>query len=159
MKRVLFTVAALALASSCSSIDNRVKAHLIPPELAIRQINAVQSVSRSISGGPLPINFQVDIANRSNEPIQLERLEVQSVGAGAYTINQTTRPFKNVTIAPDMREQVEFWVPAVVEDTITGANGPVTLRVTAYFGTELGKFREVYVRTVNDTIGSKPRVD
>jgi hypothetical protein len=158
MKRVLFAVAALVLASSCSSVDNRVKAHLIPPELAIRQINAVQSVSRSING-PLPINFQVDIANRSNEPIQLERIEVQSMGAGAYTINTTTRPFQNVTIAPDKVEQVEFWVPAVVEDSITGANGPVTLRVIAYFGTELGKFREVYVRTVNDTIGSKPRVD
>jgi hypothetical protein len=154
MRRVVLATIVAAAAFGCSSIDNRNKADLIPPELSIRQINQMSSVSRTVSG-PMPMNFQVGVANRSTETIRLERLEVQSMGAGAYTISSTTRPFK-VDIAPDRIEQVEFWAPARIEDTISGANGPVTLRITAFFNTDMGQFREIYVRTVNDSIGARP---
>lgn len=155
------TLAAAALAlltlTSCASADNRMKANIIPPELAIRQISRAGAVSTHLSG-PISVNFQVDVENKSQEPIRLERLEVQSVGAGAYEISTQSRPF-NQSIAPDRVESVRFWLPANAGDTIVGANGPVTVRVTAYFDSSLGQFREVYMRTINDPLTNRGTVD
>ena len=100
------------------------------------------------------MSFQVEILNRSKEVIHLKRIEAQSVGQGAYTVQNTSRPF-DTAIAPGQIARVEFWAPTMLENTISGANGPVTLRVIAYFGTDRGDFREVYIRNVNDPLSTQ----
>lgn len=146
----------LLLTLSCASGTPRTKANLIAPDLAIRQIGGVGAVSRHLSG-PISVNLEVDVLNKSAETIRLERIELQSIGSGAYTVSQQSRPF-NQEIAPNSVERVRFFVPAQAEGTISGANGPVTVRVTAYFDSPAGQFREIYMRNINDQLGGQ-RVD
>lgn len=153
MRRALFSAISFVLVFGCGSVDNRVKGDVPTTDLAISQTNSLGGASRTMSG-PLPMNFQVEILNGAKESIRLKRLEVQSVGQGAYTVQNTSRPF-DATIAPGETGRVEFWAPTVIENTISGANGPVTLRVTAYFSTARGDFREVYMRNVNDPLTTR----
>jgi len=146
-------VLAAALAGCASSKSEsglgNAKVQLIEPEMTFTQVNLVPQVARYITGA-VPVHYQVRVANKSGEPITLTRIEVQSMGIGAYTLPSQTRPFK-VRIAPDHFEIVQFWVPAVIEDaTVYGANGPVTLRAVAHFDSPVGQFESITVQQVHE---------
>jgi hypothetical protein len=70
-------------------------------------------------------------------------------------VNNVARPF-DVELEPNAEKEVQVWAPTVVENTIAGAQGPVTLRVTAYFDSPVGQFRQIYTRTINDPMRSGP---
>ncbi|MCU1350338.1 MAG: hypothetical protein JWO56_3368 [Acidobacteria bacterium] len=121
------------------------------PEIQITQLSMVPGAARYISGG-LPIKYVVKVANHDKQPITLTRIDVQSIGAGAYTLNPTSRPFK-MKVAPDGLMAAEFWVPAVIDDiTVYGANGPVTLRCVAQFDSPVGQFQRVFVQQVHENM-------
>ena len=62
-------------------------------------------------------------------------------------------PFKTV-VQPGQTETVQFWAAANVGSTsLVGANGPVTLRVTAQFDSPMGQFQEIVVQQVNAANG------
>ena len=67
---------------------------------------------------------------------------------GAYSVEQTSRPF-SLTVKPDAFETADFWVPAVADSTILGANGPVTMRVIAHFDSPVGQFDEIVIQQVS----------
>lgn len=157
--------AALAIASfifACTSSTNPAGTPdgLAKPDLAIEQINRTTYSGRSATGrsdmGGAPVNFRIVIRNNSAEPIKLRQIEVSSITQGAYTVQSTQRPYQ-VDIAPKEINAVEMWAPAYVENTIGGGQGPVTLRVIAHFESEFGKFREVYIRTVNDPLNPRTK--
>jgi hypothetical protein len=85
-------------------------------------------------------------------------MQFESMGMGAYTIAPQTRPM-NRSIAPDHFETVELWIPVQVEDTILGANGPVTLRGIAYFDSSVGKFSQVFIQQLNSGGSGRPTAD
>ena len=146
-------VFATALAGCASSRSDsglgHTKVDIIEPELTFTQTSLVPQVARDITGN-IPVHYQVRVANKSGEPITLTRLDVQSVGVGAYALRPQSRPFKQ-TIAPDHFEIVEFWMPAIIEDaTVYGANGPVTLRAIAHFDSPVGQFDHVTIQQVHE---------
>ena len=51
---------------------------------------------------------------------------------------------------------IKLWAPAQVEQTISGPNGPVTVRTIAYFHTRLGSFQKIYITELNDGMGGQP---
>jgi len=147
----LLLAAALAGCASSRSESGlgQAKVNLIEPEVTFTQTNLVPQVARGVTGG-VPVHYEVRIANKSAEPITLTRIEVQSMGYGAYELSPQSRPFKQ-KIAPDHFEVVEFWAPATIEDpTLYGANGPVTLRAVAHFDSPVGQFQQVVVQQVHD---------
>ena len=152
------TFVALGLAAmlvGCASANS--KAQLTEPEVTFTQTSVVAEVARHVTGN-IPVHYQVRVANKSGEPITLTRIDVQSMGAGAYALVPQSTPFKQ-QIAPDHFEVVEFWVPAIIQDaTVYGANGPVTLRAVAHFDSPVGQFQSVVVQQVHDTAvdDSKP---
>ncbi|HEY8712604.1 MAG TPA: hypothetical protein VIM68_07005, partial [Thermoanaerobaculia bacterium] len=86
-------------------------------------------------------------------PITLKQVNVVSIGYGAYDVPSTSRPFKAL-IQADQTQVVDFWVPANIQNTsLVGANGPVTLRVTAFFDSPDGQFQQVVVQQVNPSAG------
>ena len=150
---VLFAVSCASMKSD-SGLGNK-KVEITKPEIEIRQLSLVPIAARH-SQGALPVKYELRVANRSEETITLKRINVQSMGEGAYTVNPASHPF-NKKIVPGGYEIVEFWIPAVVDiDTIMGANGPVTLRGIVHFDSTVGQFDEVFVQQVNALSGREP---
>ena len=74
---------------------------------------------------------------------------MQSIGAGAYTLPNTSRPF-SAEVAPNGAKAVDFWTSAIVEsDTVYGSNGPVSIRLTAFFDSPKGSFTKTVVEQVH----------
>ncbi|MBI2212725.1 MAG: hypothetical protein HYU52_03690 [Acidobacteria bacterium] len=154
--RMLFPFLAIAAIAGCSSIDNA-KVDLIPPEIGLRQLGG-PGIAGSQVTGPLSVNLRLTVFNPSLETITLKRVDFSTIGQGAYTVSGASRPFGK-TIGPDQTIEVETWLPATAESTIVGANGPVTMRVTAFFGSEVGQFRKVYTINMNTEISPLPKPD
>ena len=155
MRKSTLVLAAFVIlsATACASMKSdsglgRARVNVIKPEILISQTSEMPAAARHVQGA-IPIQYAMRVANRSAETITLKRVTVQSMGMGAYRIDATGRPFDTL-IQPDEYQIVEFWVPAnVVDNTIMGANGPVTLRATLYFDSPVGQFQEVVIRQVN----------
>jgi hypothetical protein len=149
---VVLTFAAVMAGCASAKTDSglgHAKANLIEPEIAFTQLNLLPQVARQITGN-VPVHYRVRVANKSAEPITLMRLDVRSLGQGAYTLEPQSHPFKT-KIEPDHFEVVEFWMPAYIDDpTVYGANGPVTLRAVAHFDSPVGQFDQVVVQQVHD---------
>lgn len=135
------------LAAGCASRVNS-SANLLEPEFRIRQLGGQAYAARHVQGA-ISVNLQIEIINRSAESLQVDRIQVESMGAGAYSLPTASRPFGRA-IPPEHIEVFEMWVPANAENTILGSNGPVTIRSVVFFTSAVGKFQKVYVRQVND---------
>ena len=99
--------------------------------------------------GGLSVQYRVDVENRAKTPITIKRIEVVSIGSGAYNLRSTSVPFKGQQLNPGESRPVEFWAPASVDDpTVLGANGPVTIRLTLYYDTPAGTFQSIVVQQV-----------
>lgn len=146
-------VVLVLLSTACASMKSdsglgAAQVEVIKPEILITQVSSMPAAARHVEGS-IPVQYSLRVANRSAEPITLKRVTVQSMGAGAYNVNATGRPF-DTRIQPEEYQVVEFWVPAnVSQTTIMGANGPVTLRATLQFDSPVGQFQEIVVQQVN----------
>ena len=145
MKRLpllLLAVAALA----CSSGSQR--ANIIRPEIDIRQL--VGPSDLAYPRGIMEIQYEVRVANRSSEPITLRRIDVQSVGTGAYYLRREFFPFNEV-IQPDQFKTVTFWVKGFARGRVAGAgaNEPVTVRGIASFESPVGEFSQIFQRDIS----------
>src|SRR5258705_1574915 len=135
--------AVLLIVSGCASTQSesgigKAKVKVPEPEIKITQLSELPGAARYISGN-MTVHYQVLVANHAKEPIVLTRLDLQTMGEGAYKLNPQSRPF-NIKIAPDGLESAEFWAPAFIPDvTVYGANGPVTLRFIAQFDSPYGQ--------------------
>ena len=153
-KHTFFAVALIVTMAGCASSKSEsglgnAKVKLIEPEIAFTQTNYLPPVAKDMAGA-IPVHYAVRVANKSGEPITLTRIDVQSLGIGAYTLASQSRPFKT-KIAPDHFEVVDFWVPAYIGDvTVYGANGPVTLRAVAHFDSPVGQFDSIVVQQVHE---------
>ena len=148
-------IAALAVlvAFGCSSTSNNATGNTtsggrVEPEILLVQTNSVPVAARHVDSA-LQIHYAMRVENRGLEPITLKQVTVQSVSLGAYNVAPTSKPF-DLPIDAKAKQEVEFWVSASPGGSIVGANGPVTLRVTANFDSPSGKFQQVVMRRVNE---------
>jgi hypothetical protein len=94
------------------------------------------------------VQYRVDVENRTKTPITIRRIDVVSIGSGAYTLRSTSVPFSE-QLNPGETRPVQFWAPATIDDpTILGANGPVTIRLTLYYDTPAGMQQTIVVQQV-----------
>jgi hypothetical protein len=151
--RRLAPVVFFLLVAACASMKSdsgrgRANVEVPLPDLQIRQTSSVPSAAAQVTGG-LPIQYALAVQNRAGQPITLKNVSIVSMGYGAYDVAQSSHPFKTV-IQPAQTEVVQFWTAANISNpSLVGANGPVTLRVTAQFDSPLGQFQEVVVQQVN----------
>jgi len=145
------------LLTGCSNSSGTGLANMPEPDVIIAQTSNVASAARHETGGT-PVQLRVQITNNATQPITLKRVQAQSVGNGAYTITEgmsatSAHPF-DVLIPPTATRTISFWVEAYANDTIIGANGPVTLRMITNFDSPAGKFRKIVVQQVHDNASS-----
>ena len=112
-------------------------------EIARLDVNAAQpSTAASV-----PMIVRVKVENRTEETVTVDRIDVSTVGIGAYTINSTSQDFHHevkvghVSVFP-------VWVQAIpstsnaneaqqrgVEESIVGQEGFVMMRAAVYVTT------------------------
>jgi len=154
LTRMIIPFLAVAARAGCSSIDNA-QVDCIPHEIALRQLGGPGLAGSQVTGG-VSVNFRVSVYNPSGETITLKRLDFATIGQGAYNVAGASRPFGK-TLVPDQRIELDTWLPADSEGSIIGNNGPVTMRVTAFFDSEVGQFRKVYTINVNTDLNPNPK--
>lgn len=116
------------------------------PEVVITQVSGVPPVARFTTGA-MSVRYRVRVLNNAKEPITLQRVNIDSLGIGAYVVNHSA-PF-DVSIDPSRSREVDFWAPTERSENVSGANGPVTLRVVASFNAPGGRFEDVTVQNVS----------
>jgi hypothetical protein len=155
-----FTLAvALSLLAACASTPSAAPVAApnaaatvngdLQPEIQVVQLSNVASAARHMTGG-VSVQYRIAIRNPRNEAIYIRRLDMMSVGMGAYTLPTFSRAFDDV-LAPNETKTLDVWAPAVIDDTtIVGANGPVTLRAIVLFkGTDGKQWQTVVVQQVS----------
>ncbi|HEX8170373.1 MAG TPA: hypothetical protein VF824_07530 [Thermoanaerobaculia bacterium] len=144
--RTLTLLLAVPLLVTCASAP---KAPVTRPAVKIVQTSGVPAAARNISGAGIAVAYRIAIENRADEAIKLERITMQSVGEGAYTMYEVKRPY-DVTIDAHQTREVDFTGEATATGSISGANGPVTMRAILHFATPKGSFEEVTLQQVHD---------
>ena len=151
----ILVLAVSVLVGCASGVSPEPPVGIIPPELSIRQLGGAGVAASQVSG-PTPVNFRIQVFNPSSEDIELQRVDFRTVGYGAYTISNASRPFDK-PIPSNKTIEVDTWIPAYANDTIIGVNGPATLRVTAYYKTPFGAFKQTYTKEVNRDLSPLPK--
>lgn len=143
----------LVLTGCASSGTSGQTASLIPPEFRVRVVRVPES--RPTRANVFTSEVEVEVFNRSSETLTLDRIQVSSVGDGAYTIPPVTKTF-NLTIAPNQARLVRIFVQVVAEETLTGAEEPIFVRGIAEFRSEVGGFRRIFTQRVNPSTLQRP---
>lgn len=140
----------ILLLAGCASAaaQQKTTAPLNEPEIQIHQLSNVAEIARDITG-PISVQYQVHVGNRTRVPITIKRIDVSSIGEGAYTLRQNSTPF-NQPLEPGHAVALTLWAPAFISSpTIAGANGPVTLRVAVQYDTPNGSQQTIRVQQVH----------
>jgi len=133
--------------AACSIQQLGRKSPVAEPEVVIEQISNVAPAARNISGG-ITVRYRVRVRNLANEVVTLKRIDLRSIGYGSYTIDGMSQSF-DVNIKPGSESAVDFWAPGFIADpSITGANGPVTLRAVMLFDSASGQLQTVVTQQV-----------
>ncbi len=147
MTRVALATALILIGCSSAAPDSK-QAPSDEPAITITQLSTVATAARNVTGN-IPVQYRVEVTNTAPDPITLKRIDVQSIGYGAYTLPPVTQGF-DVPIGVGQSRSVDFWAPAVIENaSISGANGPVTLRVNAHYLTATGAKQTISVQQVH----------
>jgi hypothetical protein len=138
MKHTVFIL--LLLAGCASGVQNAPNV-----ELHVAQFESQQD--GYLFGGSVNVRFGVSAANRTKEPVTLTRIEIRTVGSGAYTIRPTSTPI-NIKLAPGQEATVPISLWGFARGGYASAREPVTLRATAYMTGPTGAFVRLFTEYI-----------
>ena len=92
------------------------------------------------------VDYRISIRNKTEEPVKLERIDVDSTSADIFA-HLATRHFDKV-IAPGKTESVDCWVAAWVFQADRRKHPPVSIRMTMFLDTPAGLRVESFTRKV-----------
>jgi hypothetical protein len=153
MKR-LAVAALLVFAAACSSSNAPGAAKRILPEVAIEQL--VGPAQLGYPGGLVDIQYEVTVGNQSDEPITLRRIEVSSIGGGAYRLRRESFPF-GAKLGAHQQGTIQFWAHSIQSGQIfRGSNEPVTLRAILHFDSPSGPFQKIVMKSLDQFDSGSP---
>lgn len=117
-------------------------------DVDVEQLNAPMVMQGFNS---VDVKFQIAVRNRTQTPVTVSHIALQSIGGSDYQIPSRTRPF-NRTIAPGAQEKFEFWATARVDDPTIGTKAPLTVRTMLTLRDAQGQRTESFVRRVNGRV-------
>jgi hypothetical protein len=129
-------VLALAVLAACASTS-------ATPEVSVALAQVSGSRDMFFFAGPVNVEYEVTVTNPTNEPVTLRRLDLKTVGAGAYTLRTPSQPLQ-VTVRPGMVSVVRVSANAISRGGNANSAEPVTVRGTAYFDAPSGAFTRVF---------------
>jgi hypothetical protein len=140
MKKVVLFAVIVLTACASQPATNR-------PEVGIHleQVNTPPDIF--YFAGPLNLQYQISVTNLTDQPITLKRLELRTVGPGAYRLRSASTPM-NVSIPPKGSKTVTISAWGYSNGGYLTATEPVTLNGIGYFDSPSGPF----VRIFNENI-------
>ena len=139
----------LLLLGACASSD-----HQSGPNVTV-QIQQVSSVNDVFYyRGPVNVPYRIAITNPTSEPMTLTRLDLQTIGPGAYSRRAAGTPM-NLKVAPNSTTVYTVSVWGYARGGYMASTEPVTLRGTAYFqGSTSGAFIKMFNENISPYAGS-----
>ncbi|HVT02692.1 MAG TPA: hypothetical protein VHL58_04870 [Thermoanaerobaculia bacterium] len=137
---VLLTLTSLSCGTSSSG-----RAQIIEPEIQLVQTQGPSDMNYS---GPVSIKFEMQVDNRSGEPIILRKLDLRNIGSGPYVLR--SRPvFFNSRFPAQKVSTIEFWAEAYSRGGPLGSDEPVMVRGIAYFDTPAGPLHKIFTQMIS----------
>lgn len=99
---------------------------------------------------------KISVGNPSSEPVTVKRIDVESVGAGPFTIAPSSRTFNQV-LEPKREATYQIFAEATVDPTeadVARSEGIVVVRGNVLFETPSGPSRRVFVQRIGTTVGT-----
>ncbi len=143
------SITSAIVVASCTSL------RLIEPHINVSTVEVPRALPETTR--QFFTTVQVEILNRSGEPVSLQRIEFASVGVGPFTILQTSRDF-NQAIEPSQGLRFPVWAQMTyngLDETLAQSEGPLIVRGVAVFTTPGGGFRQVFLQRVNTSVSQK----
>lgn len=141
MKKLL---AILMLSAACASTQQPSNAPTV--QLRLDQVNTPSDVF--YYAGPVNVQYQLTIANPTNQPLTLERLDLATVGPGAYSLRANGTPMK-LTVPPNGTATYTISAWGRAHGGYLTRDEPVTLRATAYFKGPSGSFVKMFNENIS----------
>ncbi|MDQ6801816.1 MAG: hypothetical protein M3041_13365 [Acidobacteriota bacterium] len=146
MKRAVSAVAVVVLLSGCGSSSNPASGPDV--RVHLEQVSGPPDVY--YFAGPVNIQYRLSIANPTDEPLTLTRLDLQTLGSGAYSLRAAATPM-NLKVPPNANASYLISVWGRANGGYLSAGEPVTIRGTAYFQSQTTKKSFVRLFTENIT--------
>ena len=148
MKQATLFALAICLAACASSQPASSKGPDVTVELA--QLTNASDVF--YMRGPVSIQYQVAISNPTAQSLTLTRLDLQTLGPGAYSLRANGTPM-NLSVAPNSTSNYTISVWGYSNGGYVASTEPVTLRGTAYFKGPSGSFMRIFNENIPQSAG------
>ena len=140
MKRAVLI---LLLLAGCASVQDDPNA----PNVVLHVAQFESQPDAYLFGGSVNVRLAVSAANRTTDPVTLSRIEIRTVGSGAYTIRPTSTPL-NIKLAPGQEATVPISLWGFSRGGYASAREPVTLRATAFMTGPTGAFVRLFTEYI-----------
>jgi hypothetical protein len=150
MRQFLAVLAATVLMTACAS-SSSTRATPGAPDVQVSLAQAgIGSNGSLYPSGPINVLYQLTVVNPTNNTLTLKRLDMQSVGLGAYFIRTGPRPMNQTVVANGISTiGLSAWANARRGSLIL--NEPVTIRGVATFDDGHGHtFTSIFTDTMNE---------
>jgi hypothetical protein len=111
----------------------------------LAQVNAAPDMF--YFAGPINVQYQLSITNPTNEPLTLSRLDLETIGPGAYSLRTAATPM-NLKVPPNSTANYLISVWGRARGGYLAADTPVTIRGTAYFQGPSGSFVRLFTENI-----------
>ena len=148
MRHVVAVLATAALMTACASSRN---SNPGPSDVQVSLSQAeVTSTGGLYPAGLINVQYQITVVNPTNNTLTLKRLDLQSIGLGAYSIHTGPTPMHETVVANGISTiGLSAWANARGGFLIK--NEPVTLRGTATFDDGHGHtFTSLFTDTLSE---------
>jgi hypothetical protein len=142
MKRAVLI---LLLLTGCASAQDDANA----PNVSLHLAQYESAPNAFLYGGLVNVRYSLSVANRTNDPVTLTRLEIRTVGSGAYTLRPTSTQI-NIDLAPGQEKTIPLSLWANARGGNMAAQEPVTLRATAYMTGPKGAFVRLFTEYLSE---------
>jgi hypothetical protein len=135
----------LLLTAACSSTSNSMTSSSTAP-LDVKVEQTTTNPDLYYFAGPINIQYALTVTNPTNDTYKLRRLNLQTVGPGAYTLRTGDSPM-NYTIPPGTTTiQLSAWGRGA--GGFMRATEPVSIRGMAYFDGPHGSFVRAFTQYI-----------
>ncbi len=135
---VLLVVAVLLLAG-CATVGDDPNA----PNVTLHLLPLSSAPNAYRYGGPVNIGYELTATNSTNQPVTLDRIEVRTIGSGAYLIRPTSTRL-NLALGPGESKAVQFSIWGTAPGGQLASGEPVTVRAAGYLKGPSGPFVRLF---------------
>ena len=143
-KRIYALLAVMLLVAGCaSSADDDPNA----PKITLH-LEQVDTGGNSFTfSGPVTVQFVLTSSNTTSDPVTLNRIEIRTIGTGAYSIAPITTNL-NLQLGPGQTQQSMISVWGYARGGRLYSEEPVNVRGTAYLTGPKGPFVKLFTEYI-----------